>query len=187
MLYSNVLLVPKMRYGKYGVFFKTCNNDSQGIFLPVNKEILYNIEGTKLNLNIELVYGVPRIATKMCQDLYMILATEHDTRSPNHGIFAYLKSQNVEFVGRKYFLKQGREQFYIIKAKDGNVFRIVWGDDGRDPTITYYLVDGGKVYTITEREGVEKLYQEHNMTMPFHFQICRGNRIRLNHDEWCWL
>ena len=188
MLYSNVILKPENKDGKYGIFLKTCDKNRPDLFLPVSKEILYDIGGFKNNLNIEVKNGIPSIITKMKPELYLILATEHDLTSPNHGIFGYLRKQNIEFIGRKYFRDQGREQIYIIKAKDGDLFRITWGDSGRDPVITYYLVDGNSIDKIDETDGVINLYEKHGKAIPFHYQLCPRNRMRLNYGyediEW---
>ena len=184
MLYTNVVLRPQEKDGKYGVFFKTCRNDSHGLYLPVSKEILYNIYGMKRNLNIEIIDGAPTIVTKSCQDFYVLLATEHSTDSPNHGIFGTLRSQNVDFIGRRYFRDQGSEQFYIIKVKDQDVFRITWGDGCRGESSIYYLVHNKDIETTTEYDGAEELYQRLNLKMPFHYKVCQKNMRRIIFDEW---
>ena len=185
MLYTNVKLRPQKKDGKYGIFFKTCVNDSHGLFLPVSPEILYDIDGLKRNLNIEIRDGVPTIVTRMCMEFYMILATEHDIDSPSHGIFGYLQNQNIEFIGRKYFQAQGgAEQCYIIKAKNEDIFRITWGDGGPHASSTYYLVDKKNVDTVTEFEGVDRMYRKHGLERPFTYQICSKGYRKLDTNEW---
>ncbi len=184
MIYTNVPLAVETRNGKHGVFFNSCAGFGRDVFLPVSDEILYDINGFKRNLNIEIIEGIPTIVTRMSIDFYLILAVNHCLDSAMVGILGYPRSQKTEFIGENYFRSLGSEKLFIIRSKDQNIFRITWGDGDYNSSSNYYFVKNKRVDVTTEREGAEKLYEKHGLEMPFRYKTCCYNCRRIDLSEW---
>ncbi|MBR2741925.1 hypothetical protein IKD98_04240 [Candidatus Saccharibacteria bacterium] len=180
MFYSNIRLHPKLKDGKYGVYFRNCYNETDGIFLPVSTDLKVEFGGFKSDLSVRIFDDIPAILPERNNSLFLLLSTVHDPNSIGAGVLGYLGTQNIDFVCRPYIRKYGAEKFYIIRANENNVFRVTWGDgDGRSNQ-TFYFVKNKKVIVIQQYENVQRMMREMDLQLPVH----KRTGLRYDFNEW---
>ena len=72
----------------------------------------------------------------------------------------------------------------VVKATDGDVFRVTWGGSGYGIDATFYVVSGGKVY-VADQPDVEDLYENLGVEAPFTLKYDeQEGRLVIDPEEW---
>ena len=69
----------------------------------------------------------------------------------------------------------------LVKAKEGDVFRVTWGGSGYGYEPTFYVVHNDKVLEADQQ--VEDLYESLGLEMPFKLSF-EERRMVIDLDEW---
>lgn len=160
----------------------------QQIFLPIPKELEGSIGGMRSDLTIGLSKsGKPRINRAKDKDIYLALSTERGYTRRGNGVVKVPVSQTVELIARGNGADgdAGRIGYWdviLVKAKEGDVFRVTWGGTGYGYEPTFYVVHDGQVLEADQQE-VEDLYENLGLEMPFKLSF-EERRMIVNLEEW---
>jgi hypothetical protein len=133
--------------------------------------------------------GRPRIDARTDDDIYLILSSERSYTRRGNGYVKAPKSQEVELIARGNGAdgdagRIGSWDAIIVKAKNGDVFRLTWGGSGYGYDATFYVVWGGKVYSANQPE-IEDLYESLGLEIPFSLAYNQDEgRLVITPDEW---
>lgn len=192
MLYSNKVLKVverEMNFGKVtGVSIGESGRGRREVFLPTPNGVDGDLCGLCTNLTIGTSKsGRPRINRSSDKELFVILSSERNYTRRGDGCIKTPKAQENELVARGNGAdgdagRIGSWDAVILKAKDGDVFRVTWGGYGYGYPATFYVVSNGKVYTADQPE-VEDLYESLGIEMPFSLSF-KEDRLVITTDEW---
>lgn len=195
MLFTNKTLEVQEKMMKFGTVAGTTIGEygrgRREVFLPTPKELTENIaEGLITNLTIGFSKtGRPRInqCNANAEAIFMILSTKRDYTRRGNGYIEVPKDQSVEIIARGNGAdgdagRIGTWDALILKAHEGDIFRVIWGGYGYGYEDTFYVVLNGAVHT-AEQSEVEDLYESLDTDVPFtlHFE---DNRPETVDDEW---
>lgn len=160
----------------------------QQIFLPTPKELEGSIGGMRSDLTIGLSKsGKPRINRAKDKDIYLALSTERGYTRRGNGVVKVPVSQTVELIARGNGADgdAGRIGYWdvvLVKANEGDVFRVTWGGSGYGYEPTFYVVHNNQIFEADQQE-VEDLYENLGLEMPFSLTF-EGRRMVVNLEEW---
>lgn len=160
----------------------------QQIFLPTPKDLEGSIGGLRSDLTIGLSKaGKPRINRGKDKDIYLALSSERGYTRRGNGVVKVPASQTVELIARGNGADgdAGRIGYWdviLVKAKEGDVFRVTWGGSGYGYEPTFYVVHNGKVLEADQQE-VEDLYESIGLEIPFSLTF-KERRMVVNLEEW---
>jgi len=196
MLYTNQKLKvvdKEMKFGTVtGVAIGEYGRGRREVFLPTPKSIQADdiIKELRSDLTIGTSKsGRPRIDARKDDDIYLILSSERDYTRRGDGYIEAPESQEIELIARGNGAdgdagRIGSWDAVIVKAKDGDVFRLTWGGSGYGYDATFYVVSGGKVYSADQPE-IEDLYESLDLEIPFSLQYNQDEgRLVITSDEW---
>ena len=196
MLYTNTTLKAvskEMKFGTVtGVAIGECGRGRREVFLPTPKSIQAHdvIKELRSDLTIGTSKsGRPRIDARKDDDIYLILSSERGYTRRGCGRIRAPKGQEVELIARGNGAdgeagRIGSWDAIIVKAKDGDVFRLTWGGSGYGYDATFYVVSGGKVYSANQPE-IEDLYESLGLEIPFSLTYDQDEgRLVITLDEW---
>lgn len=183
----------EMKFGAVtGVVIGESGRGRREVFLPTPNVMQVGevIEGLRPDLTVGLSKsGRPRIDRRKEDEIYLILSSERGYTRRGDGYIKAPAGQEVELVARGNGAdgdagRIGSWDAVIIKARDGDVFRLTWGGYGYGYDATFYVVSGGKVYADDQPE-VEDLYQSLGLEVPFSLQYDQNKgRLVIDTDEW---
>ena len=160
----------------------------QQIFLP-NPQ---GLEGTIGELRTDLTIGLtkagkPRINRIKDKDIYLVLSTERSYTRRGNGVVKTPASQTIELIARGNGADgdAGRIGYWdvvLVKANEGDVFRVTWGGSGYGYEPTFYVVHNGQVLEADQQE-VEDLYESVGLEMPFSLTF-EERRMVVDLKEW---
>lgn len=161
----------------------------QQIFLPTPQGLEGSIGGLRSDLTVGLTKaGKPRINhTAKDKDIYLALSSERGYTRRGNGIIKTPVGQDVELIARGNGADgdAGRIGYWdvvLVKAKEGDVFRVTWGGSGYDYEPTFYVVHNGQVFEADQQE-VEDLYENLGLEMPFKLSF-EERRMVVDLNEW---
>lgn len=160
----------------------------QQIFLPTPKDLEGSIGGLRSDLTIGLSKaGKPRINRGKDKDIYLALSSERGYTRRGNGVVKVPASQTVELIARGNGADgdAGRIGYWdviLVKAKEGDVFRVTWGGSGYGYEPTFYVVHNCKVLEADQQE-VEDLYESIGLEIPFSLTF-KERRMVVNLEEW---
>lgn len=132
--------------------------------------------------------GRPRINRGKTDELYLILSSERDYTRRGCGCIMAPKTQwredNLIARGNGADGDAGRIGTWdvvIVKAHEGDVFRVTWGGYGYGYPATFYVVRNGEV-RVADQPEIEDLYEAFAMETPFSLRF--EERLRIDPDEW---
>ena len=153
------------------------------------------LEGNLCGLYEDLTIGTsksgrPRINPSNDKELYLILSSQRGYTRRGSGFVTAPRAQEVEVIARGNGAdgdagRIGTWDAVIVKVKDNDVFRIIWGGSGYGYEPTFYVVSDGQVYTANQPE-IEDLYESLGMEIPFSLSF-ENDRLVINKDEWRWI
>lgn len=160
----------------------------QQIFLPTPQ----GLEGTIGELRTDLTIGLtkagkPRINRIKDKDIYLVLSTERSYTRRGNGVVKTPASQTIELIARGNGADgdAGRIGYWdvvLVKANEGDVFRVTWGGSGYGYEPTFYVVHNGQVLEADQQE-VEDLYESVGLEMPFSLTF-EERRMVVDLKEW---
>ena len=160
----------------------------QQIFLPTPQ----GLEGTIGELRTDLTIGLtkagkPRINRIKDKDIYLVLSTERSYTRRGNGVVKTPASQTIELIARGNGADgdAGRIGYWdvvLVKANEGDVFRVTWGGSGYGYEPTFYVVHNGQVLEADQQE-VEDLYESVGLEMPFSLSF-EERRMVVDLEEW---
>ena len=196
MLYTNQTLKAvskEMKFGTViGVAIGEYGRGRREVFLPTPKSVQADdiIDELRSDLTIGTSKsGRPRIDARKDDDIYLILSSKRDYTRRGNGYIRAPKGQEVELIARGNGADgdAGRIGYWnavIVKAKDGDVFRLTWGGSGYGYDATFYVVSDGKVYSADQPE-IEDLYESLGLEIPFSLAYNQDEgRLVITLDEW---
>ena len=160
----------------------------QQIFLPTPKELEGSIGGMRSDLTIGLSKsGKPRINYGKDKDMYLALSSERGYTRRGNGVVKVPAGQTVGLIARGKGADgdAGRIGYWdvvLVKAREGNVFRVTWGGSGYGYEPTFYVVHNGQVLEADQQE-VEDLYESVGLEMPFSLTF-EERRMVVDLKEW---
>lgn len=160
----------------------------QQIFLPTPKELEGSIGGMRSDLTIGLSKsGKPRINYGKDKDMYLALSSERGYTRRGNGVVKVPAGQTVGLIARGNGADgdAGRIGYWdvvLVKAREGNVFRVTWGGSGYGYEPTFYVVHNGQVLEADQQE-VEDLYESVGLEMPFSLTF-EERRMVVDLKEW---
>ena len=192
MLYTNKelkVIEREMKFGTVaGVAIGEYGRGRREVFLPTPK----GVEGEIRELRADLTVGTsksgrPRINRTDDGELYVILSSERNYTRRGCGCIKTPKAQENELIARGNGAdgdagRIGSWDAVILKAHEGDVFRVTWGGYGYGYPSTFYVVAGGKVY-VADQPEVEDLYESLGIEMPFNLTFDE-DRLVIATDEW---
>lgn len=197
MLYTNTTLKAIDREMKFGgsVTGVAIGENGRGrweVFLPTPHSIQSDdaIKEFRSDLTIGTSKsGRPRIDARKDDDVYLILSSKRSYTRRGCGYIEAPKSQEVELVARGNGAdgtagRIGSWDAIIIKAKDGDVFKLTWGGSGYGYDDTFYVISSGKVYCADQPE-IEDLYESLGLEIPFSLSYGHNQgRLLIAIEEW---
>ncbi len=196
MLYTNKSLrvvSKKMKFGDVtGVAIGESGRGRREVFLPTPKFVQANdvIKEFRSDLTIGTSKsGRPRINARKDDDIYLILSSERDYTRRGNGFIEAPKDQELELIARGNGAdgdagRVGHWDAVILKAHEGDVFRVIWGGYGYGFEPTFYVVASGKVYAADQPE-IEDLYESLGLEIPFSLSYNQDEgRLVVAYDEW---
>lgn len=196
MLYTNETLKVQEREMKFGsvtgVSIGEYGRGRREVFLPTPKGLEGEIsQGLTENLTVGTSKtGRPRINKGTDEQLYLILSTERNYTRRGNGYIRVPKNQEVEIIARGNGAdgdagRIGSWDALILKAHEGDVFRVTWGGYGYGYDATFYVVLDGKVH-VADQPEVEDLYEVLGIDTPFtlHFE---DDSLKIIPEEWTTL
>lgn len=160
----------------------------QQIFLPTPKELEGAVGGLRSDLTIGLTKaGKPRINRGKDKAMYLVLSTERGYTRRGNGIVKTPVGQTVELIARGNGAdgdagRIGYWDIILVKANEGDVFRVTWGGSGYGYEPTFYVVHNGQVFEADQQE-VEDLYESLGLDMPFSLSF-EDSRMVVDLEEW---
>lgn len=160
----------------------------QQIFLPTPKGLEGAVGGLRSDLTIGLSKaGKPRINRGKDKDIYLALSTERGYTRRGNGVVKTPVGQEVELIARGNGADgdAGRIGYWdviLVKANEGDVFRLTWGGSGYNYEPTFYVVHNGQVFEADQQE-IEELYESLGLKMPFSLTFDK-RRMVVDLEEW---
>ncbi len=192
MLYLNKAVDVATREFKFGVVNGIALGEHgrgrQQIFLPTPKGLEGSIGGLRSDLTIGLSKaGKPRINYGKDKDIYLALSSERGYTRRGNGVIKTPVGQEVELIARGNGADgdAGRIGYWdvvVVKAREGDVFRVTWGGSGYGYEPTFYVVHNGQVLEADQQE-VEDLYESVGLEMPFSLTF-EERRMVVDLKEW---
>lgn len=198
MLYTNETLKiaeREMKFGNVtGVSIGEYGRGRREVFLPTPKGLEGEIShGLTEDLTIGTSKtGRPRInrANKGDNELYLILSTERNYTRRGNGYVRAPKNQKVEIIARGNGAdgdagRIGSWDALILKANEGDVYRVTWGGYGYGYDATFYVVLDGKVH-VADQPEIEDLYDSLGIDIPFELRF-EDDSLKITSEEWATL
>ncbi len=192
MLFLNKAVGVEAREFKFGtvngIALGEHGRGRQQIFLPTPKELEGAVGGLRSDLTIGLTKaGKPRINHGKDKDMYLALSTERGYTRRGNGVVKTPVGQTVELIARGNGADgdAGRIGYWdviLVKANEGDVFRVTWGGSGYGYEPTFYVVHNGQVFEADQQE-VEDLYESLGLDMPFSLTF-EERRMVVDLEEW---
>ena len=192
MLFMNKTVEVESREFKFGtvagVALGEHGRGRQQVFLPTPKGLEGAIGGLRSDLTIGLTKaGRPRINHGKDKDMYLALSSERGYTRRGNGVVKVPVGQAVELIARGNGVdgdagRIGDWDVVLVKAKEGDVFRVTWGGSGYGYEPTFYVVHNGQVFEADQQE-VEDLYESIGLEMPFNLTF-EERRMVVNLHEW---
>ncbi|MBO4813306.1 hypothetical protein J5491_04135 [Candidatus Saccharibacteria bacterium] len=196
MLYTNKglkVISREMKFGAVkGVAIGEYGRGRHEIFLPTPKSFKEEEEIKEFSPNLTIgksQSGRPRIHAEKSDDLYLILSSERRYTRRGDGYIKAPKNQEIEMITRGNGAdgaagRIGSWDVVVVKATDGDVFRVTWGGSGYGIDATFYVVSGGKVY-VADQPDVEDLYENLGVEAPFTLKYDeQEGRLVIDPEEW---
>ena len=192
MLFMNKTVEVESREFKFGTVAGVALGEhgrgrQQGV-LPTPKGLEGAIGGLRSDLTIGLTKaGRPRINHGKDKDMYLALSSERGYTRRGNGVVKVPVGQAVELIARGNGADgdAGRIGYWdvvLVKAKEGDVFRVTWGGSGYGYEPTFYVVHNGQVFEADQQE-VEDLYESIGLEMPFNLTF-EERRMVVDLEEW---
>ncbi len=193
MLYTNKelhIIEKEMKFGGTvaGVTIGEYGRGRSEVFLPTPK----GVEGEIRELRADLTIGTsksgrPRINRTEDGELYVILSSQRAYTRKGDGRIKTPKAQENELIARGNGAhgdagRIGNWDVVILKAHEGDVFRVTWGGHGYGYPSTFYVVADGKVH-VADQPEVEDLYERLGSEMPFSLTFDEDGLV-IAADEW---
>lgn len=192
MLFLNTTVEVIAREFKFGIVegisLGEHGRGRQQIFLPTPQGLKGAIGGLRTDLTIGLSKaGKPRINHGKDKDMYLALSTERGYTRRGNGVVKTPVGQTVELIARGNGTDgdAGRIGYWdviLVKANEGDVFRVTWGGSGYGYEPTFYVVHNGQVFEADQQE-VEDLYESLGLDMPFSLTF-EERRMVVDLEEW---
>lgn len=192
MLFLNKAVGVEAREFKFGtvngIALGEHGRGRQQIFLPTPKELEGAVGGLRSDLTIGLTKaGKPRINRGKDKAMYLVLSTERGYTRRGNGIVKTPVGHTVELIARGNGADgdAGRIGYWdviLVKANEGDVFRVTWGGSGYGYEPTFYVVHNGQVFEADQQE-VEDLYESLGLDMPFSLSF-EDSRMVVDLEEW---
>jgi len=192
MLFMNKTAEVESREFKFGtvagVALGEHGRGRQQVFLPTPKGLEGVIGGLRSDLTIGLTKaGRPRINHGKDKDMYLALSSERGYTRRGNGVVKVPVDQAVELIARGNGADgdAGRIGYWdvvLVKAKEGDVFRVTWGGSGYGYEPTFYVVHNDQVLEADQQE-VEDLYESLGLEMPFSLTF-EERRMVVDLEEW---
>ena len=192
MLFLNKAVGVEAREFKFGtlncIALGEHGRGRQQIFLPTPKELEGAVGGLRSDLTIGLTKaGKPRINRGKDKAMYLVLSTERGYTRRGNGIVKTPVGHTVELIARGNGADgdAGRIGYWdviLVKANEGDVFRVTWGGSGYGYEPTFYVVHHGQVFEADQQE-VEDLYESLGLDMPFSLSF-EDSRMVVDLEEW---
>lgn len=192
MLFMNKTVEVESREFKFGtvagVALGEHGRGRQQVFLPTPKGLEGAIGGLRSDLTIGLTKaGRPRINHGKDKDMYLALSSERSYTRRGNGVVKVPVDQAVELIARGNGADgdAGRIGYWdvvLVKAKEGDVFRVTWGGSGYGYEPTFYVVHNDQVLEADQQE-VEDLYESLGLEMPFSLTF-EERRMVVDLEEW---
>ena len=183
------VVAKKLKFGTIeGISLGEHGRGRQQIFLPVPHGLEGSIGGLRPYLTIGLTKaGKPRINRGKDKDIYLALSTERGYTRRGNGVVKTPVGQTVELIARGNGADgdAGRIGYWdvvLVKANEGDVFRVTWGGSGYGYEPTFYVVHNGQVFE-AEQQEVEDLYESIGLEMPFNLTF-EERRMVVDLHEW---
>lgn len=197
MLFTNKDLkveVREMKFGQVtGVAIGEYGRGRREVFLPTPN----GIEGEIANLRTDLTIGQsksgrPRINRAPANDseIYLLLSTKRGYTRRGDGCIRVPEGQEVQIIARGNGAdgdagRIGQWTALVLKAKDGDIFRVTWAGYGYGFDATFYVVLGGKVY-VADQPEIEDLYESLGMEVPFTLSF-KDSKLSVISGEWTFI
>ena len=158
------------------------------IFLPTPKDLTGEVAGTLLGYGIGATKsGRPRIVHDSSEELYLILTSENSYTRRGCGRIRVPTNQSIELIARGNGAdgdagRIGSWDVVIVKAHEGDIFRVTWGGYGYGIPSTYYVVHSGQVH-VADQPDVEALFDHLGLEVPFSL-TWDGVSLVADHSEW---
>ena len=190
MLFLNTTVEVIAREFKFGIVegisLGEHGRGRQQIFLPTPQGLEGAVGGLRTDLTIGLSKaGKPRINHGKDRDMYLALSTERGYTRRGNGVVKTPVGQTVELIARGNGADAGRIGYWdviLVKANEGDVFRVTWGGSGYGYEPTFYVVHNGQVFEADQQE-VEDLYESLDLDMPFSLTF-EERRMVVDLEEW---
>lgn len=192
MLFLNTTVEVIAREFKFGIVegisLGEHGRGRQQIFLPTPQGLKGAVGGLRTDLTIGLSKaGKPRINHGKNKDMYLALSTERGYTRRGNGVVKTPVGQTVELIARGNGADgdAGRIGYWdviLVKANEGDVFRVTWGGSGYGYEPTFYVVHNGQVFEADQQE-VEDLYESLGLDMPFSLTF-EERRMVVDLEEW---
>lgn len=192
MLYLNKAVDVATREFKFGhvegISLGEHGRGRQQVFLPTPQGLEGAVGGLRTDLTIGLSKaGKPRINRSKDKDMYLALSSERGYTRRGNGIIKVPVGQTVELIARGNGADgdAGRIGYWdvvVVKAREGDVFRVTWGGSGYGYEPTFYVVYNNQVFEADQQE-VEELYESLGLEMPFSLSF-EERRMVVNLEEW---
>ena len=183
------VVAKKLKFGTIeGISLGEHGRGRQQIFLPVPHGLEGSIGGLRPYLTIGLTKaGKPRINRGKDKDIYLALSTERGYTRRGNGVVKTPVGQTVELIARGNGADgdAGRIGYWdvvLVKANEGDVFRVTWGGSGYSYEPTFYVVYNNQVFEADQQE-IEELYESLGLEMPFSLSF-EERRMVVNLEEW---
>ena len=183
------VVAKKLKFGTIeGISLGEHGRGRQQIFLPVPHGLEGSIGGLRTDLTIGLSKaGKPRINRSKNKDMYLTLSSERGYTRRGNGVIKVPVGQTVELIARGNGADgdAGRIGYWdvvLVKANEGDVFRVTWGGSGYGYEPTFYVVHNNQVFEADQQE-VEELYESLGLDMPFKLSF-EERRMVVDLEEW---
>lgn len=195
MLFTNSpmkVIEKKMSFGTVtGTTIGESGRGRHEVFLPTPKDLK---EGITKGLNYGLTIGAsktgrPRVnrCSANSEEIFLILSSERDYTRKGSGRIEAPEHQSTEIIARGNGAdgdagRIGTWDVLILKAHDGDVFRVVWSGYEYGYEDTFYVVLNNTVYAV-EESALDVLCENLEINTPFAFHF-KDSRVQLVADEW---
>lgn len=186
MLYLNKAVDVATREFKFGhiegISLGEHGRGRQQIFLPTPQGLEGAVGGLRTDLTVgRSKAGKPRINRGKDKDMYLALSSERSYTRRGNGVIKAPVGQAVERIARGYGADgdAGRIGYWdvvLVKAKEGDVFRVTWGGSGYGYEPTFYVVHNDQVFEADQQE-IEELYESLGLEMPFSLSFEEGRMV----------